>query len=825
MRWWILVLCALCSACDDGDEPPEVGPPPTPDMALPPPPPPSLTGLFRVRQQRLGGDCPADLAFPAVHTLYATSTDTTIEWAGMRGDRQGAGFEAQGASGLDACGQPIGQVWQMQVSANGAAFAGQASWTYAACNDRPACAIAVESRAERIGGHRAVASSTVELDPSDRAVLSSAVFDDAAWMGTASASGARIWRLTTDGGVPFLAPAISDGFRSVDPALGGNNIGVSAMARVDDRLLVGTWDAPAAVAEPLGLPAGDGFDLWAFQADAWTPLTTDGFGDPARARVEAIAVLDGAPYLAVTHADAGPQVLDAAGALISPADGFECGRAASDLIVHAGALHLAYSGCPDGVRVLRFDGDGWTPLGTGLGAGTAALISDGAVLFALTRGPVALHRHVAQAQWVTVATDGLADATARSIGRGLRVHDSDLLVLPVGDTAWVTKGGAPVRDLTRFATAEAPIGHALSFERRLFLSTGVEPIDWDGPPSVLLRSDTLLTEMGPTTLRTQRDRVLDTARGADAACPRTTHWFNPAIQHDQRVQVELPLGVVADDIVRLPAVYVLHDQDAPDFAAQAQAMRAMASCLYGRRATIPCGDESNHDCVLRCLTERLDLERLEIDPTPILTALGADAMVELPIIERVAFVFAGYGAGVYVDAPDAAPWTPPDGRQGAWSAAIPALAEYVERCWELSIRGPEARFGYGFGVGGLAVAARVGSVFTAGVAHAPRFNTAALDPGWQAQPPWSPSGPLAFVLDAQASTCAAQEAVCESATTCADWISADQPGQVIVAGSDASLEARLPAIALALRWLTRRDAPSDAPDCAAIPACAPSACE
>lgn len=841
-RWgWTLSALALLMACDDGGSGGTDAGPSMTDMAPPPPPPPDLTGYYRARLDRVGGDCPADVDPGPIRMFYARSTDDTVDLEALAGDRVGTGFSLDGAGRPNACGQPATERWTMSVSAAGKAFAGQMVATQADCSGAP-CTAEYTVRAERAGDWAYTEFSTLDLDPNDVAVLGGEVLGNAAVFATAARDGGRIWRLIHDAGVPFLEPIVTDGFRSVAPELAGNNFALTAVARHGARLVVGTWDGSAETlaARGLDLPPGDGFDLWAWDGMQWEALTTDGLGDATREHASALAVFDDALHVGVSGA-AGASIwrVDDQTAIYTAQA--ECERGISDMAVFDGRLYAAVTGCPDGVHVIRLDADGWQSASVpGFGETQhlgASLLATETQLFALTQSArgAALFRYVGDRQWVAEAGDGFGETGARIGGRGLRVHDSDLLIFPVegaeGGAAWLTQGGRMLRDLTRFigpAVAPDALSLALSFERRLYLGTrgddALDPASFAAaPPPQLLRASTLLSEIGSGTLRTARDRAFDAARGADAACHRQARWFNPALEHDQQVEVILPPGVDTEDIVRLPTLYLLHPTgDAEGFLADATpAFAGLSSCLYGRRATIPCDDaEDNRACLARCLNERIP----GADGEALVAHLGLDAGVDLPVIERIALVIARYGAGIYVDAPGEALWTAPDGRLGAWQAAIPAVAAYAERCWPLSIRGPEARYVYGFGEGGLAAAAAVGAgVFPAGVAHAPRYDVERLADGalWQGVA-LSPGGPLLSIIDAEISGCAAQAAACSVADRCGP----DQ--SVMQAGGDADMLARLPAIADALVWLTqihRGDtAPTNvcadliAPDCAALPA-------
>lgn len=847
MRWRLGGSIALgllgLSACDDGgDGLNDAAPPPLPDAAPPPAPPPDLTGLYRVRAQRIGGDCPAELRRgpEATRTLmiHPQSTDETVSWRAIAGDRADGGFVATGTGDDGECGPPE-ETWAMTVSANGRAFNGTLTQAFSGCPAGP-CTAQWEARAERAGGRRDTAYATLALDPADVAVLAAETWRDATWWGTAAKDGARIWRMTHDAGVPFLEVEISNGFKSIDPNLAGNDFAISSMARSADRLVVGTWDADAATLAERGLdlPPGDGFGLWARTDDGWTAITTDGFGDPRRTAATAL-VFDGDDlYVGTRNPGASGQVWRVADQPELLFEAPDC-DAVSDLLMHGGALYAALDGCPDGAQVHRVDADGTTSLGT-VGAQAAALVGLNETLYALSSDPAGaeLRRHVGGAQWVVEGASGFAEVNGRAAGRGLRVHDADLLIFPAGRAAWLSKGGRALRDLTRVAKTEADISIAVPFERRLYLATrgddALDPTTFaDAAPAQLLRADSLLSETGGTTMRTLRDRVFDGARDADKACPRDGVWFNPALEHDQALRVALPPDVAPDDIVRLPAVYVMHPSGPPAEAAafNAEAERVMhgaASCLYGRPGTIPCmPGEPDGDCLARCLSERVE----GADGVALVADLGLDT-VTLPVIERIALVFAGFGSGVYADADVAERWRTPDAI-GQVEAAIPAVAEFVERCWPLSIRGPEARAVYGFDQGGHAAASAVGAgVFVAGVAHAPQLDRdrlIAAHPAWAAARAIAPDGALAFVVSAD--TCEARAATCSAAPLCDARAAAGSAGQVIVTAAGGAWAERLPGVVQALLWLDAALAgeASDPPDCGALPdaACAevPAICE
>lgn len=847
MRRWILSALALLGACDDGGGDGATDSGPLGDLAAPPPPPPpDLTGLYRVRVDRTGGDCPAALDPDPMQLIYATSTDDTAAIGGLTGDRAGEGFALTGAGKPNACDRPVTERWEMQVSAAGKAFAGQVIAEQADCGGA-ACTVEYTVRAERAGDRAYTEFSTLALDPQDVAVLGGEVLGNATLFITAARDGGRVWRLTHDAGVPFLESVVTEGFKSELPALAGNNFALEAIVRHGDRLVVGTWDASAETlaARGLALPAGDGFDLWAWDGAGWEALTTDGLGAASRERASALAVLGDALFVGVTDSALGAEIwrLDDPPVQVYAAQA-GCERAIDDLVVYQDRLYAAVSGCPDGVQIMRLDEDAWTAVSLpGFGAAQhlgASLLATEEQLFALTRSArgAALFRHVGDRQWAAEAGGGFGETGARTGGRGLRIHDADLLIFPLegaeGGSAWLTKGGRALRDLTRFigpAVAPDALSVAVTFERRLYLGTrGDDPLDpasfASAPAPQLLRARTLLSEIGDGTLRTARDRAFDAARGGDRACHRQALWYNPVIEHDQPIQVILPPNVGPEDIVRLPTIYVLPPTGEPaGFIAEAAPLFAgLTSCLFGRRATIPCEDaESNRACVARCLGERLP----DVDAEALVAHLQLPEAVEIPVIERVALVFAEYGAGIYVDAPTAALHTPPDGRTGAWAAAIPAVAEHVERCWPLAVRGPEARYVYGFGEGGLAAAIATGAgSFGAGVAHAPRFDVDRLASGpdgalWARLAP-PDGGAVLAIADAEPRTCAAQAATCSVIERCTP------DRAVLQAGGDADLHARLPAIADALVWLTAihrgERAPTNAcgdlvgPDCAALPA-------
>ncbi|MGK0360155.1 MAG: hypothetical protein ACI9U2_002467 [Bradymonadia bacterium] len=846
---WIAVGLLSLGACDDGADPVDGGPPPLPDAAPPPPPPtpPDLTGLYRVRAQRVGGDCPPS-ASSADFMLYAQSTDETVGWRAIAGERTDGGFTATGAGLDDVCGAPA-ETWSMTVSANGRAFAGALTQVLPGCEGAP-CTLEWQARAERAGARAAMDYSQIDLDPADVAVLAAEVWRDATWLGTAARDGGRIWRMTHDAGVPFLDAEIINGFKSIDPNLAGNNFAITSMTRALDRLVVGTWDADAQTLAERGLdlPVGDGFGLWQRDLDAdgggWTPITSDGFGDATRTAASALIFHEDALYVGVRSAESGAQILRVDDPFEVVLTVPECQNVTA-FVVHDGRLHAAFEGCATGARVDRQGAAGWVNLGP-VGEQGLSLVSHEDTLYALASDAegVELRRHVGGQQWVVEAASGFADPDARVAGRGLRVHDSDLLIFPAGDSAWATKGGRELRDLTRIATAEADISLAVSFERRLYLATrgddALDPASFaDAAPARLLRASSILSETGGATLRTLRDRVLDGARDADKACPRVGHWFNPALEHDQPLRVALPPNVGPEDIVRLPAIYVLHpsglNADAAAFnTAAEQAMTSAASCLYGRPGTIPCmPNEADRDCLTRCLTERIEgADGAALVADLVGADLGIDDVV-LPVIERVALVFAGYGAGVYADAPIDARWQNPVASIGAFESAIPAVAEYVERCWPLSIRGPDARMTYGFGQGGHAAASAVGAgIFPVGVAHGAQLDRDRLiaeDDAWSTALPIQTGGALAFVVAADA--CEARASTCSVAPVCQAQSAAGAAGQVILVESNGDWPARLPGVLRALIWMDAalRDEASAAPACDNLPdaACAdvPAVCE
>lgn len=710
--WWASLVGLV--GCDDAPAA-DAGPPVVDAAPSTAPPPAPLSGLFHLRIEQTGGDCPDGvLAVGQTVALAEANGQLAFQRRGVAftGTRTGGTLAATGAGETEAGGCTVREAstWAGRVQRPGNAFTveGESTFTPVGACAQAACTAQWVGRAGRVGGVGPSGYRSLALDPSDEAVEAAAEFRGAAWFATASAAGGRLWRLVNDVGVPSLTAAISAGFHSENAALAGNNHAIRSLLATPDALYAGTWDDPA------GDPPGNGFDLWAFDGMAWTALVTDGVGDPAREAVDALAALDGDLYLGVRNAG-GAEVWrrTAAGAFQAvypvpgatdaahgpgPADPRACATEVTSMVVHEGQLYVALGGadCAAGAFVLRLEDPQvpeWTLVSEG-GLGdarrrTVSLASDGTELFALASGAaVALLRHAGGRHWVTVADDGFGDATARQGAHVLGAPARDFLFFPVdgagGGTLWTTTGGAEPRDLMRIAAGDplhpgVGLGPTLAFEERIFIGTV-------GQPATLLRATTRLAEQGAGTVRTAHDAVDTASRGSGTACHRAGTFFNPVLQADQPLRVVLPPNVAPEDNVLLPAIYLLPpDLGAPgpgegagnpvrerlnawlDAAAATHA--PLLGCLAGRPGTIPCqAGEAERACLQRCLVERVptlveDAGRYAVGPamTPeqadaLITSLGAP--VALPMTERFALVLVGLGAGYAIDAPAEAPWAP-----------------------------------------------------------------------------------------------------------------------------------------------------------------------
>ncbi|MEZ4473776.1 MAG: hypothetical protein R3F60_23895 [bacterium] len=546
----VLLGLALLACDDGGSTGVDAGAAPASDAATGPPPPPPLTGLYRVAVDVTGGDCPADL-LPATLTLDVDEADGRLAFQhgplAFSGSRDGARLTltASGEQAIDGCAQPVEVAATGAVRAPGNAFTLTATSTYAAACGRPACTLAWVGRAGRTGGHGLSAYTRLALAPTDEAVEAAAEFQGDAWFATSAPEGGRLWRLHHENGVPTLTAAIEDGFRREDGSLRGNNRALRSLLRTPDGLVVGTLDDPEA--------GGDGFDLWRFDGSAWSALTVDGFGDPAREAADALAWHDDALIVGVRGpgpeiwraADPPVRLYPTAGApgpatAAGPLDPLGCGGQVTSLLVFEGRLHAGLGGgaadCPG--FVLRLDDDGWTLLseaGLGVGGEEVALASDGPSLFALTGGDrPALLRWIADRQWLAVATDGFSSQGASLGARTLAAPTRGLLAPP----------GRRRRDSRRPVVASARI---------LAGAAGATGHRARGPPSSSRSASTWGRGTGQPAAglhaarRAGRRHRPDRARsprgsraGAGTACHRAAAFFSPALQHDLRAQVVLP---------------------------------------------------------------------------------------------------------------------------------------------------------------------------------------------------------------------------------------------------------------------------------------------